>query len=141
MIILDTNIISEAMRGSAANPMVLLWLRSLREVPVTTVLNRAEILAGIALLPAGTRKDRLRSAADVALSGLAVCLPLVPECAVEYADIVASRRAAGRPIGGMDAIIGAIARVSDAAIATRDTSDFDGLGLTLIDPWSGAQTT
>ena len=63
MIILDTNVISEAMRGPAADAGVLRWLRSLAETPVTTVINRAEILAGIALLPTGERADQLRAAA------------------------------------------------------------------------------
>ena len=66
---------------------------------------------------------------------LGVCLPLAPECAEEYASVVATRRTAGRPIGGMDALIAAIARVSGASLATRDTGDFDALGLDLIDPW------
>lgn len=137
MIILDTNVISEVMRGPRADPVVLTWIRSLRAQPVTTVINRAEILAGLALLPDGVRRRRLREAADAAMSGLGVCLPLVPECASEYAEIVAARRAAGRPIGGMDALIASIARVSGAAIATRDLTDFAGIGVELIDPWSG----
>jgi toxin FitB len=136
VIILDTNVISEAMRGRDADRGVLTWIRSLREQPVTTVVNRAEILAGIALLPTGTRRDRLAAAAATSFSGLGVCLPLVPECAGEYADIVAVRRSAGRPIGGMDALIASIVRLSGATLATRDTTDFEGLGLTLVDPWA-----
>lgn len=136
MIILDTNVISETMRGPRADPEVLRWLRSLSRQPVTTVINRAEIMAGIALLPAGSRRDRLRGAADAAFGVLGACLPLVPECATEYGDIVASRRTAGRPIGGMDALIASIARVSGARLATRDVADFSGLGIELIDPWA-----
>lgn len=136
MIILDTNVISEAMRGSRADARVLTWIRALRERPVTTVVNRAEVLAGVALLPPGARRDGLATAADEAFAGLGVCLPLVPECAADYAAIVSSRRAAGHPIGAMDALVAAIARVSDASIATRDVSDFAGLGLSVVDPWA-----
>lgn len=136
MIILDTNVISEAMRGRDADQQVLRWIRELSEQPVTTVVNRAEILAGIALLPEGARRDRLAEAAASALSGLGICLPLVPDCAAEYAKIVASRRSVGRPIGGMDALIASIARLTGATVATRDTADFEGLDLTLVDPWS-----
>lgn len=50
LVVLDTNVISEAMRGAAASPQVIAWLRSLAATPITTVVNRAEILAGIALL-------------------------------------------------------------------------------------------
>lgn len=102
---------------------------------MTTVINRAEILAGVSLLPAGARRDRLETVATAAFDRLGVCLPLVPECAGEYADIVAGRRALGHPVGGMDALVAAIARFSGSALATRDTSDFKGIGLDLINPW------
>ena len=136
MIILDTNIISEAMRGPRADPKVVAWLRSLPSTPVTTVINRAEILTGVALLAPGQRRDRLASAAHAALSGVAVCLPLSATSADHYADIVVARRRAGRPIGGMDALIAAIVRECDGRLATRDTEDFEGLGLDLINPWA-----
>ena len=135
MIVLDTNVISEAMRGPRADPLVRAWLRSLPAPPVTTVINRAEILAGVALLPAGDRRDRLRGAALTAFSGLAVCLPLTPECADHYAEIVADRRRAGRPASSMDALVAAIVRESGGRLATRDTNDFAGLGLDLVNPW------
>lgn len=136
MIILDTNVISEAMRGPKADPQVLDWLRSLPRQPVTTVINRAEIMAGIALLPTGNRRDKLRTAAESAFNTLGSCLPLVPACADEYGDIVAVRQAAGRQIGGMDALIASIARVSGSSLATRNVHDFSGLGIDVIDPWS-----
>lgn len=136
MIILDTNVISEAMRGPAADPTVLTWLRALGAPPVTTVINRAEILAGIALLPAGARSERLRRAADSAFGALGVCLPLTAECCVHYGDIVARRQRAGRPIGGMDALIAAIARETSATVATCDIDGFADLGLDLVNPWS-----
>lgn len=136
MIILDTNVISEVMRGPRSSPVVVSWLRSLVEAPVTTVINRAEIMAGLALLPAGRRKDSLTAAARSAFDQLGAVLPLADECADAYAGIVAARRGAGRPIGAMDALIASIAMVSGATLATRDGPDFDGLGLTLVDPWA-----
>lgn len=105
---------------------------------MTTVINRAEILAGIALLTPGGRQQQLAAAAGQAFSGLGTCLPLVPECAEQYGAIMASRTASGRPIGAVDALIAAIARVADASLATRNTSDFASLGLDVIDPWDGA---
>jgi predicted nucleic acid-binding protein len=136
MIILDSNVISEAMRGPRADEVVRQWLRTLDQQPVTTVINRAEVLAGIAVLPAGSRRDRLQTEAESAFGSLGACLPLVPECASEYARIVATRRALGRPIGGMDALIASIARISGALLATRDVQDFADLGIELINPWS-----
>jgi predicted nucleic acid-binding protein len=48
---------------------------------------------------------------------------------------IASDRRAGRPISHFDAQIAAIARFMGAAIATRKTTDFDGCGVTVVDPW------
>ena len=135
MVILDTNVISEAMRGPRADFRVISWLSSLPTTPVTTVINQAEILAGIAVLPPSNRRERLYAAAQAAFGGLAVCLPLSPECSTHYANIVAARRATGHPIGGMDALVASIARESGAQLATRDVAGFEGLELDLIDPW------
>jgi predicted nucleic acid-binding protein len=138
VIILDTDVISEVMRGPKADTGVVRWVRGLRETPVTTVLNRAEILAGLAVLPQGIRRDQLWTSAQAAFDQLGVCLPLVPECATAYAEIVAERRSSGRPIGGMDALIASIARVTGSTLATRDIEGFSGLGLDLVDPWIAA---
>ena len=53
-----------------------------------------------------------------------------------YAIIAAARRAAGRPISQFDCQIAAIARARKAAVATRNTSDYEDCGIDLIDPWS-----
>lgn len=135
MIILDTNVIAEVMRGSTADPALLGWLRQLPESPVTTVVNRAEVMAGLRLLPEGSRRARLTEAASTVLGRLEVCLPLTPGSADRYGDIVARRRHLGRPVGSMDALVAAIALESDATVATRDVADFEDLGLALINPW------
>jgi hypothetical protein len=41
---------------------------------------------------------------------------------------------AGRGLGAMDAVIAAICLASYLALATRNTGDFDGLGLELFAP-------
>lgn len=135
MIVLDTNVISELMRGPHASARVLAWVRSLPEQPVTTVINRAEILAGLKILPPGRRRDRLSDVAVRALDTLGVCLPLVPECAAAYADIVAIRRRLGHPIGAMDGLIAAITRYTGSVLATRDVGDFEHTGVELVNPW------
>lgn len=136
MIVLDTNVLSEMMRGPDAAPGVLTWVRGLTEQPVTTVINRAEVMAGLALLPDGSRVRDLRRAAAAALASMDVCLPLTEKAADHYGDIVAARTRAGSPIGGMDALIAAIARSAGAGIATRDAAGFGGIGIRLVDPWA-----
>ena len=49
---------------------------------------------------------------------------------------VAVRSGAGRPIAAMDAQIAAICRSHEATLATRNTRDFTGLDIDLVDPWA-----
>lgn len=133
MIILDTTVISAAM---ARDAKVVEWVRSLPERPITTVVNSAEIFAGIAILPDGARKRRIHDGALAAFDALGACLPVTLECAEAFAEITRLRRAAGRPISGFDALIASVAIVSGSSVATRDTSRFEGLGLAVIDPWA-----
>lgn len=134
MIVLDTNVISELMRGPQADSNVRRWFADLAELPVTTVLNQAEILTGIELLPPGARRKRLRAMADAAFSRMGTALPLTPGATGHYARIVALRTKSGREIGTMDALIAAIVLDAAAVLVTRD-HDFDGLGLSVINPW------
>jgi hypothetical protein len=52
-----------------------------------------------------------------------------------FAKIAAIRLALGRPIAHFDAQLAAIARSRDAAVATRNTSDFDHCGVRVLNPW------
>lgn len=64
-------------------------------------------------------------------------LPFDTEAAVIYAELFALRRSAGRPAATAGLMIASIARVHGASVVTRDTRDFEGCGLTLINPWQG----
>ena len=46
-----------------------------------------------------------------------------------------------RPISTADAVIAATALAHDGQLATRNTADFDALGLLLINPWVRAGTS
>jgi toxin FitB len=53
-----------------------------------------------------------------------------------YAEIAASRRAAGKPISQFDAMIVALARSRGASLATRNVKDFEDCGVDVINPWT-----
>jgi predicted nucleic acid-binding protein len=138
MIILDTNVISEMMRPTPA-PQVQAWFAANPASSLfTTALTKAEILYGLALLPAGKRRNGLHAAAlsmfDEDLAGRV--LPFDSEAASIYPALAAERRKAGKPISQLDAQIAAIARSRGAAVATRDSGDFADCGLMLVDPWT-----
>lgn len=137
MIILDTNVISELTR-QAPTPGVMSWLDSLSAADVaTTAITAAEMLCGVARLPSGRRKTELAAAVDGLLSDdfRGRILAFDEPAARRYADIVTARERVGRPIGAADAQIAAICRATDAALATRNTDDFAGTGIELINPW------
>ena len=138
-IILDTNVLSELMR-SQPDPLVLEWFsRQTGEIFYTTAITRSEIMLGIALLPAGNRRDALADSAGKMFqedfSGN--CLPFDESCADLYASVVASRRRSGFSITTEDAQIASIALSRKLPLATRNTKDFLHIeGLTLHNPWS-----
>jgi predicted nucleic acid-binding protein len=57
------------------------------------------------------------------------------DAAGAYADIFASRRKSGRPSSPLDLMIASVARARGATMVTRNTVDFEGCGLALINPW------
>lgn len=136
VVVLDTDVISELIDGPNGDPAVAAWARSLREQPTTTAINRAELLAGALRLPEGRRRDELTDGILDILSRLRDPLPFTSDCAAAFAEVTATRRQAGRPIGIMDALIASTALVNRAAVATRDAGGFAGLGLEVVDPWS-----
>lgn len=137
MIILDTNVLSEAIRPSP-NAGVLRWLSSQPATGLfTTTITEAELLYGVDLLARGRRKQGLEQAVrDLFLEDFADrVLPFDSAAAREFSIIAAARRRQGRPIAAFDAQIAAIARSRGAAIATRNVDDFAGCDIAVIDPW------
>jgi predicted nucleic acid-binding protein len=137
MIVLDTNVLSEPLRPTPS-ATVLEWLRSQPNAALfTTTITEAELLYGIAISPHGKRRRLLESgvAQIFAERMTGRILPFDSAAAREYADLVAARRFAGRPISETDARIAAIARSRGAELATRNVADFAGCGLEVINPW------
>lgn len=149
-LLLDTNVLSELMRPQPA-PSVLAWFARQALAPPSappstapqanffiSSVTQAEILLGIALLPAGKRRAGLAAAADAmfAQDFAGRCLPFDNACSAVYAVLVAQRMALGRPISTEDAQIAAIAVVNGLTLVTRNGRDFDAVAdLAVIDPW------
>jgi predicted nucleic acid-binding protein len=141
MIVLDTNVLSELLRPTPA-PQVEAWLAAQDGTSVYfTAVGEAELRHGVAILPAGRRRDALAQAIEGMLDEdfRDRILPFDREAARAYAAIAAERRAAGRPISQFDCQIAAIARAHGASVATRNTGDYEGCGLAVIDPWEQAK--
>jgi predicted nucleic acid-binding protein len=136
MIVLDTNVISEAMKP-APDPVVSGWLDDqAAETLFLSSVTLANLLFGIAALPAGRRKEALTKTLDglLALFGDRV-LPFDTDAARRYADLAMQARAAGRVLPTADGYIAAIAAARGFIVASRDTSPFLAAGIEVIDPW------
>ncbi|MGX0977369.1 putative nucleic acid-binding protein [Roseovarius sp. MBR-51] len=140
MIILDTNVISELLRP-APEPKVEQWLSAQDGLNVyLTSISEAELRYGLAIIGNGKRRAALVDAVDRILrEDLAGrILPFDSNAAQSYATIAAARRAAGRPIAQADCQIASIAHTHGATVATRNTPDFEGCEIDLINPWTAA---
>ena len=135
MIVVDTNVVSELMRPSPS-PVVVGWVRHNESELYTTSVTLAEIRYGIERLADGHRKQLLRSTAEEVFADFEErVLPFDAEAAVAYATIVSDRDRAGLPIDGFDAQIASICRAHRAALATRNSKDFQDTGIDVIGPW------
>jgi toxin FitB len=137
MILLDTNVVSEAMKPEPA-PAVRSWLdEQTAETLFLSSVTIAELMFGIGSLPKGKRKDRLTAALDGMLDLFAGrILSFDTGAARRYADLAVKARAAGKGFPTPDGYIAAIAAAHDFAVASRDASAFAAAGLTVIDPWT-----
>ena len=138
MIILDTNIISEIMRPHPDDGVVA-WLANQDPLELaTTCITVAEIQRGLMRLPQGKRRrgleERFAAFVDEAFAGrlLAFDKAAADACGV----VSAAREAQGLHAETVDMMIAAMATTAQATLATRNVSDFDGCGITLINPWS-----
>ena len=133
-ILLDTNVISEAMRDFPS-PQVLRFLHEEGDLWLSAVTVH-ETEYGLALLPDGRRRERLRAVQANLLSAFANrVLPLDQTAARWAARIRARARQAGRPIDIGDALIAGIACANGLTIATRNVSDFTDMDVDVVNPW------
>ncbi|MEE3716384.1 type II toxin-antitoxin system VapC family toxin [Tumidithrix elongata RA019] len=137
MIILDTNVLSEFMRG-LPDPVVMAWVaqQETSELFVTTI-TQAEMYYGLALLPVGKRRTNLERAVRQVFEQdfQQRILQFDSAAAMEYGNLAAWRRQNGKPISQADAQIAAITSSQKAILATRNISDFCDCQLTLVNPW------
>lgn len=138
MIILDTNVISEAMRPEP-NVSVRTWLNDQAvETLYLSSVTLAELLFGIAALPVGKRKEML----EQTLKGLMGLfrdrvLPFDIDAAQHYAELAVMAKNSGRGFPTPDGYIAAIAASRKFTVASRDRAPYEAAGVPIINPWEG----
>lgn len=132
--LIDTNVLSE-LRRPQPQPSVVSWFEShSRRSLYLSVLTLGEIRKGISKLSAGPRRDALDSwlAQDLPMYFSGRILSVDAETADRWGQLCASVQ---RPLPAIDGLLAATALQHTMALVTRNTRDFEGLGLTVINPW------
>lgn len=141
MIVLDTNVVSEAMKPQP-HPAVRAWLNDqAAETLYLSSVTLAELLFGIGALPAGRRKEMLAQTLDGLLDIFkGRVLPFDVDAARRYAELAVTAREGGRGFPTPDGYIAAIAAARGFIVASRDTAPFQAAGVMVINPWeAGSQ--
>ena len=134
--LLDTNIISNLVKPKPSDSL-LAWMAAQRDADLFIVsLTIAEIRRGILEKP----RDKKRDALDAWFSGpegpqalfAGRILPFDDKAALVWARLMAEGKAAGRPRGGLDMIIAAVAGSNDCVVVTDNERDF--VGLQIVNP-------
>lgn len=137
MIVLDTNVVSEAMKPEP-DPALRDWLdEQAAETLYISSVTVAELLFGIGTLPNGRRKQKFATTLDGMLPLFeGRILAFDTDAARHYADLAVAARQAGKGFPTPDGYIAAIATAHAFTVATRDASAFDAAGVPVIDPWT-----
>jgi len=136
-VLLDTNVISEIAKPQP-EPNVIAFLDSLTNAFVSA-LTIHELEFGISRLPQGKRRATLAHtiAEFLELYGDHI-LPIDRQAALSAARLRRQAEQTGATLHLADALIAGTALAHNLAIATRNVSDFEALGVPLVNPWTGA---
>jgi toxin FitB len=136
MILLDTNVVSEAMKPEP-NLTVRGWFDAqVSQTLYISSITIAEIMFGIGVLPEGKRKSMLQQVFEGLVSMFADrILPFDEKSARHYSSLAIKARAAGKGFPTPDGYIAAIASANGFIVASRDASAFLAAGIGFVNPW------
>ncbi|MBS0390469.1 MAG: type II toxin-antitoxin system VapC family toxin [Proteobacteria bacterium] len=132
--LIDTNVLSELKRKQP-DPQVVTWLQARpRQSLYLSVLTLGEIRKGLERVADASRRQSLLDWLEVELPHYFVgrLLGIDVPTADRWGRLMAE---AGRPLPAVDALLAAIALQHDLTLVTRNTKDFAGLAVRLINPW------
>jgi predicted nucleic acid-binding protein len=135
--LVDTNVISEFIKPQP-DANVIRWLDA--AVPgslFASVVTFGEIRLGIENLPMGKRRAALEGWLENGLPAWfdTNLLPVTRSVAAQWGRITITAKQRGFSLSTADGLIAATAVEHGLAIATRNVTDFDGCGVTVINPW------
>ncbi|PYX06933.1 MAG: VapC toxin family PIN domain ribonuclease [Acidobacteria bacterium] len=137
MIILDTNVFSALMQ-QGPDKHVISWLdRQPRTSVWTTSVTTLEIRFGLEIMAVGRRRSALIQAFQAVLDKIGRRVaPFDADAAQHAADLMASRQRTGRTGDLRDSMIAGIVLAHHAALATRNTTHFQDISASIVNPWT-----
>ena len=138
-LLLDTNVLSEVTKPRP-DEGVLTWLHGLDEDRTfISIVSIAEIRRGVALMDSGRKRDALDEwlAHDLPQRFENRIILVEVPVALAWGDLMALAKRSGRGLASIDGLIAATAFAHNFTLATRNTKDFEGFGIDIIDPWAG----
>lgn len=130
--LLDTNVVSEAIRSRPNATVVSNLIRYQRELAIAAPVLH-ELRFGWLRMPQGQRKDAIGRYVQDVVTQIPV-LPYDAAAARLHAELRAEREAAGKALPFIDGQIAAIAIAHGATLVTRNGKDFAALkGLRMVD--------
>lgn len=138
-ILLDTNVLSEVTKPRP-DEGVLKWLHGLDEDRTfISIVSIAEVRRGVALMNSGRKRDALDEwlTHDLPQRFESRIIPVEAPVALAWGDLMALAKRSGRGLASMDGPIAATAVAHQLTLATRNTKDFEGFGIDIMDPWAG----
>ena len=137
--LLDTMVISEPARPSP-DPQVIDWLGKQEQTDLAlSVITLGEIEKGVHLMPTGRRRQALEEWLDHALPALFTgrVIPIDDDVSRTWGRLSAASQRSGRPLPVIDGMLAASAIMHGLTLVTRNVSDFGGLGVPVLNPWTG----
>jgi toxin FitB len=136
--LLDTKVISELV-AKQPNPGVIQWVDNLEPgSEYLSVVTIGEIRKGIEKLPASSYKETLRNWLNDELLARFNGRILVLDVPVMllWGELTGRLERLGRPLSALDSLIAALALYHNCIVVTRNESDFNDSGVTIINPWA-----
>ncbi len=137
--LLDTCVVSELSRPRP-DPGVVSWMSEAEVASLhLSAITIGEIRRGALRLPAGKRRTSLADWSErLRRSFSGRVHPVDESVALRWAEIAARAEQSGRPGSFADGLIAATALDCGLTLVTRNVTDFESFGVSLLNPWTAA---
>jgi predicted nucleic acid-binding protein len=126
------------------DPRVNAWVLAQDEAALhLSVVTIGELRKGLTILPESKRRSQLQDWLENDLIPLfrGRVLPVTQLIADRWGVLSGMRQMAGRPLSMADGLIAATGLEHGLVVVTRNVRDYEGLGVTLLNPWEAAPAT